>query len=76
MSLEPLHDGNQTRLGNGCVCDSGCESCDALAEAWEAMREALKHMQQVGMSIRAESVIWHDIDHAVALADKVMTRER
>ena len=34
--------GNQGRLNSGCVCNEGCESCDALAEAFEAMREALE----------------------------------
>lgn len=36
---------NQETLGNGCVCDSGCESCDALADAFEAMREALAYLR-------------------------------
>ena len=34
--------GNQARLNSGCVCAEGCESCDALAEAFVAMREALR----------------------------------
>lgn len=32
---------NQYRLNSGCVCDSGCESCARLAEAYTQMREAL-----------------------------------
>ena len=36
---------NQMRLGNGCVCDSGCDSCARLADAFEAMREALEHVK-------------------------------
>lgn len=32
---------NQATLGNGCVCDSGCPRCDALAEAWPLMISAL-----------------------------------
>ena len=36
--------GNQGRLGSGCVCDSGCENCTRLAEAFVAMRDALQLM--------------------------------
>lgn len=35
------HEGNQATLNNGCVCDSGCESCDRLAAEVIALREAL-----------------------------------
>lgn len=34
---------NQETLGSGCVCETGCKSCDRLAEAWEAMTEALDY---------------------------------
>jgi hypothetical protein len=40
MTPGPARD-NQTTLGSGCVCPSGCDSCDRLAEAWSAMVEAL-----------------------------------
>jgi len=29
---------NQETLGNGCVCDSGCEACDRLADEVERLR--------------------------------------
>lgn len=82
MSLEPLRDGNQARLGSGCVCDSGCDSCDRLAEAFEAVREALVHVQLAYSMARQTQA--HDITldafflvpnyearAALALADKV-----
>lgn len=28
--------GNQAALGSGCICDSGCPSCDALTKSMEA----------------------------------------
>ena len=45
--------GNQATLGSGCVCDSGCEACDRLAGAFEAMREALA----LSTSMMAESFV-------------------
>jgi hypothetical protein len=72
--------GNQAALGNGCVCDSGCERCDALAEAFGAMREALAKVcgDKVPWHINANSaeLRYHfSLDKcraALALADKVI----
>ena len=33
--------GNQARLNNGCVCDSGCDQCGRLADAFTEMRDIL-----------------------------------
>lgn len=42
-------DSAQVILNSGCVCSHGCDSCDRLAEAWEAMREALQWLVKVPM---------------------------
>lgn len=67
---------NQTVLGNGCVCTHGCEACDALAEAFEAMREALRNViSDLGRTGEAydggEPHCVHRARAALALADKV-----
>ena len=35
---------NQARLNSGCVCDSSCDSCGRLADAFVAMREAFNEL--------------------------------
>lgn len=40
--------GNQGRLGSGCVCDSGCESCDRLAEEHAELLAALRDLYLFG----------------------------
>jgi len=55
---------NQETLGNGCICDSGCEQCDALAEAFEAMRRALDNFMHLEPEMR-------EAREALQLADKV-----
>jgi hypothetical protein len=62
---------NQATLGNGCVCASGCDSCDQLAEAFEAMREALRYALDAG---QGAGIVKRHIDRmnaALARADKV-----
>jgi len=73
--------GNQATLGNGCVCDSGCPRCDALAEAFEAMREALMLNIEAGARLQVGernggamgdmSLATDKARAALALADKV-----
>lgn len=41
MSRENQGRSNQETLGSGCICEHGCDSCDRLAEAFNAMRDAL-----------------------------------
>lgn len=78
---------NQETLGNGCVCDSGCEACDRLAEAFEAMRDSLSWLTGIADgSIVLTRMPWRAKDYgskqaianareALRLADKV-TRGR
>jgi hypothetical protein len=60
---------NQETLGNGCLCDSGCESCNRLAEAFEAMREALRATVDRWPQSAAEARA------ALRLAEEVMRHE-
>ena len=65
---------NQARLGNGCVCAEGCESCDALAEAFEAMREALHPFVELNrqtVSNAQHNAMYQAARAALKLADKV-----
>ena len=59
---------NQARLGNGCVCDSGCDSCGRLAEAFTRMEAALRRVLRDGY-------LHHDLETvtraALRLAEKV-----
>lgn len=57
---------------SGCLCAAGdCEGCNALVEAWEAMREALSDgCDQLDVYASAQ------MRAALNLADKVMTRGR
>jgi len=71
---------NQETLGNGCVCDTGCESCGRLAEAFEAMREAVEHVKAMAGDVYLDGhpewgTIVSDATVALHLADKV-TRGR
>lgn len=66
---------NQARLNNGCVCPDGCDSCDRLAEAFEAMREALQHVTtlaaEAAMGTYRTSVQVKEARAALRLADRV-----
>lgn len=65
---------NQEALGSGCVCSHGCKSCDRLAEAFEAMREALKiclpHVHQMAWNKLGEEAE-SQARAALKLADEV-----
>lgn len=67
---------------NGCMCQGGeCESCNAVVEAFEAMREALRivvsaggHLQageRSGVAMGGISQATDQARAALALADKV-----
>lgn len=58
--------GNQSRLNNGCVCDSGCESCDRLAEAFTEMHQTLAYLHS-----KLTPHLVQRIYTVLALADKV-----
>ena len=60
---------NQMRLGNGCVCDSGCDSCWRLAEAFEAMEAALRKVVDDLSTVPCRAI--NEARAALALARKV-----
>lgn len=64
---------NQETLGNGCVCEHGCEACDRLAEAFTRMQAALERARHSGllqMAIEAPD-IYDECSEALSLARKV-----
>jgi len=69
------HKSNQSTLGNGCVCDSGCENCDALAEAYTATLKALRSCPTGYLGGIADGRAWlRQYAAALALAAKVEGR--
>lgn len=64
---------NQETLGNGCVCETGCDSCDRLAEAWEAMLWALRRCAESALidAERQAPDVHKEIRAALRLAEKV-----
>lgn len=80
MTSEPYRPtGNQARLNSGCICDSGCESCARLAEAFEALRDSLAWMKDNAENIQRHPELYqHSLSHhvqearaALALAARV-----
>ena len=62
---------NQLILSNGCVCSHGCPGCDRLAEAWTAMREALRRVYSSTAYDRMSDERQAEVDAALSLAQKV-----
>lgn len=58
----------QARLNSGCVCAGGCESCDRLAEAFEAMQAALVALDAAGGHTEEERLM---IFRCLKLAERV-----
>ena len=67
---------NQETLGNGCLCDSGCEACDRLAEAFTALREALFTVAMLPEASRWTPPLGMKVRKALDKADEVLPRGR